>query len=312
MLLVIDRRDSSLEISGNSLIIRIDGIRQSPVPLKLLTHVIIVRKTQLSSSVLTRLASEQTTVTILGGRFQEQPVAVIGLHATLANTRRAQYAASLDTAQQLKICKVLINAKTRRQIRLLERISSHRPDKRYTLNKALQQQRNSILTARAAATVVSLRGTEGANAAAHFEALSSVFPPALEFRKRQRRPPPDPVNVLLSLTYTIIHHTATSVAHQVGFDPLCGYLHDPLHGRNSLAADLTELLRADAEEFVWRTLRTATLSQEHFSQTEKGCSLGKAGRGIFYHLISAHKPYWEKALKHQAKRLRYYLEKPTK
>lgn len=309
MLLVIDRRDTCLEVSGNSLIVRIDGVRQSPVPLKLLTHLIIARKARLSSSVLTCLAAQQTAVTILGGRFQDQPAAVIGLKATLARTRRAQYAAALNATDQLKICRVLINAKTRRQIRLLGKIRADRPDKRYALTKAIRRQRSSIDVARVSTTVASLRGTEGANAAAHFEALSHVFPPALEFRGRQRRPPPDPVNVLLSLTYTIIFHTATSVSHQVGLDPLCGYLHDPLHGRDSLAADLSELLRPGAEEFVWRTLRTGILSEDHFVQSDEGCLLGKTGRGIYYQLISAHKPDWEQSLMYQARRLRYYLEK---
>lgn len=309
MLLVIDRRDSSLEISANSLIVRIDGERQSPVPLKLLTHLIIARKAQLSSSVLTSLAAQHTAITILGGRFQDQPAAIIGLKATLARTRRAQYAASLDSAKQLKICRVIVNAKTRRQIRLLRKIREDRPDERYTLTKAIRRQRRSIGIVRTSATVASLRGTEGANAAAHFAALAHIFPPALEFRVRQRRPPPDPVNVLLSLTYTIIFHTAASVLHQIGLDPLCGYLHDPLHGRDSLAADLSELLRADAEEFVWRTLRTGMLSEGHFVKTDEGCLLGKTGRGIYYQLISAHKTDWEKSLMYEARRLRYYLEK---
>ena len=309
MLLVIDRRDSSLEIEGNSLLIRIDGQRQSPVPLGLLTHLIIARKTTLSSSVLTRLANQKTMVTILGGRQQQATAAVIGLEDTRAHTRRSQYAASLNPELSTKICRVLIAAKTRRQVRLLRQITEARPDKRHPLIKATQQIINSHSAIRNADSIATLRGIEGANAAAHFKALSHIFAPRLGFHQRNRRPPTDPVNALLSLTYTLIHHTAIRSAQQNGLDPLCGYLHEALHGRDSLAADLTELLRPAAEELVWRMLRTEVLNPEHFRHQDGACLLGKAGRSIYYGVVSAHKSSWEKQLNHQCKKLRKQLER---
>jgi CRISPR-associated protein Cas1 len=311
MILVIDRRNSSLEIAGNSLIVRIDGVRQSPVPLRLLTHLIIARKTQLSSSVLTILSAQQTVVTILGGRFQDQPAMVLGLNSTQASVRRAQYAAALSPEKCLQICRVLVNAKTRRQLRLLRYVQLARPDKRYAISKSIQVQLNSIASVRRCTSVDSLRGIEGANAAAHFKALTQAFPPSLGFTGRHRRPPPDPVNALLSLSYTILYHSAATSAHKAGLDPLCGFLHEPLHGRHSLASDLTELLRANAEQFVWNILRDGAIGNQHFVQREGSCLLGKTGRSLYYQLLSAHKPVWEKQLDYQARRLRRFLEATT-
>jgi len=132
----------------------------------------------------------------------------------------------------------------------------------------------------------SLRGIEGAASAAYFEGYQSLFAPHLEFNGRNRRPPLDPVNVVLSLTFTLLHAEAIRALFSVGFDPLLGIYHEPLFGRESLACDLVELFRPYAEQWIWRLFADEKIRVEYFSKEkiDQGmpCLLGKRGREIYY------------------------------
>lgn len=91
----------------------------------------------------------------------------------------------------------------------------------------------------------SLMGLEGRGSVLYFEGLSRGFlAEGVEFKKRVRRPPTDPVNALLSLGYTLLFNTVMAGVSLVGLDPYLGCLHSVEYGRPSLALDLMEEWRA--------------------------------------------------------------------
>jgi CRISPR-associated protein Cas1 len=142
-----------------------------------------------------------------------------------------------------------------------------------------------------------LLGLEGAGSAAYFAAYQSAFAPSLGFRERNRRPPRDPVNVALSLGYTLLHHEAVCAAHAAGLDPLVGVLHEPAPGRESLACDLVEPLRPHVDRLALGLFRTRELRAEHFSIDGGACRLGKAGRERFYGAWEAQAPALRRLLR---------------
>ena len=121
-----------------------------------------------------------------------------------------------------------------------------------------------------------------AAAASYFEALAEILPAGLKFHGRNRRPPRDPVNALLSLSYTLLHAEAVLALYGAGLDPFIGFYHCLDFGRESLACDVMEALRPQADRFVLDLFRAETVKTEDFSLSEAGCLLGKAGRGRFY------------------------------
>jgi CRISPR-associated protein Cas1 len=127
-----------------------------------------------------------------------------------------------------------------------------------------------------------LRGIEGAAARGYFQSPVAAFPASLAFRRRVRRPPTDPVNACLSLAYTLLLFEAVTAAHTAGLDPALGCQHVPLFGRPSLACDLIEPLRPQADLWVWSLFHNRVLRPEHFHCESASCRLGKAGRGYFY------------------------------
>ena len=123
---------------------------------------------------------------------------------------------------------------------------------------------------------------EGAAAAQYITALTEILPASLKFSGRNRRPPMDPVNAVLSLTYTLLHSEAVLALHGSGLDPFIGFYHALSFGRESLASDVMEALRPDADRFVLSLFRKEDLRPDDFSMTSTGCLMKKAGRGRFY------------------------------
>jgi CRISPR-associated protein Cas1 len=124
---------------------------------------------------------------------------------------------------------------------------------------------------------------EGAAAAAYFQAFFQAFAPSLNVHQRKRRPPPDPVNAMLSLSYALLTSLAVQALWRTGLDPAIGFLHSLAHGRPALACDLIEPRRAEVDLWVQAQFRDRHLRAESFGHDGSGaCLLGKAGRAHFY------------------------------
>ena len=289
--LLLDRADLEVRFIDGSLAMYENGSRSGTVPLKLVDRVVIQgARTKLDSGVLIKIAEAGAATLLLSPRAGRQVAIVLGPAHNDAAVRMSQTQSALDACFCERWARQLVVAKLRRQHRLLRAAEARRPDAR----KPLFDARNSIadtlakIAADPGQSCASLRGLEGSAARAYFGGLSALFAPELEFSGRNRRPPRDPVNVCLSLSYTLLHFDAVRAAHAAGLDPLIGFYHRPAFGRESLACDLIEPLRPLADEWVWQQFRGGSLRAEHFSADKGACLLGKAGRGHFYAAWESH------------------------
>jgi CRISP-associated protein Cas1 len=153
---------------------------------------------------------------------------------------------------------------------------------RYLLTVALRRVESAIACVDAQPSIAALRGLEGAAAAAYFGGFADLLPPALKFAGRNRQPPRDPVNVVLSLGYTLLQAEAVLALYGAGLDPFVGFYHALDFGRESLACDVVEPLRVEVDRHALALFRGETLRAEDFTQAEGACLLGKAGRARFY------------------------------
>jgi CRISP-associated protein Cas1 len=137
-----------------------------------------------------------------------------------------------------------------------------------------------------------LMGLEGVAAAAWFRWLGHSLAPAWGFHGRNRRPPRDPVNALLSLGYTLLGGEMLGMVQQHGLDPAQGLLHELVPGRESLVLDLIEPLRPSVDLVVLGML-DHLLTPEDFSNTPaEGCRLSKEARGRFYQAWAQARQDW--------------------
>ena len=112
---------------------------------------------------------------------------------------------------------------------------------------------------------------------------SAAIPPPFEWRGRNRRPPRDPVNALLSLTYMMALSEVVTSCYAHGLDPFVGFLHQLDYSRPSLALDLLEPLRAPmCAHFVLRLFQEEIFVPEDFSLSDtNGCRLSSSALQIY-------------------------------
>ena len=132
-----------------------------------------------------------------------------------------------------------------------------------------------------------LLGIEGAAAALYFEHFESMLKGGPEWnfnwKGRNRRPPRDSVNTLLSLGYSMLVKEMTGVCHTVGLDPFLGFLHQPRYGRPALALDLMEEFRPIiADSVAISLINRGELGPEDFIAGSSGVFLNQSGRRAFW------------------------------
>jgi len=158
--------------------------------------------------------------------------------------RRDQFARAGDPLFCLAVARDIVSAKIRNQRTLLQRNHLEPPARALAQLKALAER------AQDASDLDALLGVEGSAARVYFEHFGGMIkvdegdePPAFDFNGRNRRPPRDPINALLSLGYGLLVRDLTVVCHRIGFDPFMGVYHQPRFGRPALALDLMEGFR---------------------------------------------------------------------
>lgn len=279
--LYIDRKDIRLECDAEALVLYEGGERVGTVPIVPLQRIIMRGNVQLDSGVLGKLGNHGIGLIFLSGRKAEPSLFLPRAHND-ATRRIAQYRAATDPAACLRISRLIVSGKLAAQIRILHDRLDSRLDARYEVSRAIKGLTAMHASVDTKTTVAELRGLEGAGANLYFGAFAALVPESLNFHGRNRRPPRDPLNAVLSLGYTLLHAEAVLGAHALGLDPYIGFYHATAFGRESLASDLVEFLRSEVDAWAMKLFNTQQLRADDFSKTQEGCYLGKAGRERFY------------------------------
>lgn len=283
--LYIDRRDISAKLDGEAIAFYDKEGRVGTVPLAPVDRVIIRGNCMVETRLLGRLGELGKGVILLSGRKAEPHLFMSKQHND-SFRRVNQYRLSLDAEFCLIFSQCVVEAKLSEQRAVLQEICDSRTLDRVELMARIRQIDEAISRIAAQEDIASLRGLEGSAAAAYFAALASVVPASLKFSGRNRRPPKDPLNVLMSLSYTLLHSEAVMALHAAGLDPYVGFYHQLDFGRESLACDVIEPFRPKADRFAMMLFKNRDLRSEHFTMGEKGCIMGKTARAVFY-------PRWE-------------------
>lgn len=280
--LYIDRKGIDIRADGEALAFYEQGERIGTVPMAPLSRVYLRGDVTFKASLLGKLGERGIGVIILSGRQGKASLLMARPHQD-ARLRLQQYRAAHSTDTCFDVAHWLVKAKLENQRELLRDALAKRSVYRYEITLQLRQLAELLNHKLPLARKIdSLRGLEGAGARAFFQALRCILPDEIEFNGRNRRPPKDPANALLSLGFTMLHNEAVLALQGAGLDPYIGFYHQLLHGRESLACDVIEPLRPLMTTFVIKLFTKQTLRRHHFTQSGKGCMLGKSGRQHFY------------------------------
>ena len=165
--------------------------------------------------------------------------------------------------------------KNARNVLLRSAREAEAKDEEARLRKSADVQANALFHLKAPRDADHVRGLEGEAAAAYFDVFPLMMKPAeraaLQMNGRNRRPPLDPVNALLSFLYTLLLNDCVSAVEGVGLDPQMGFLHVPRPGRPSLGLDLMEEFRSFlADRLALTLMNRKQITKDHFEPRPGG------------------------------------------
>jgi CRISPR-associated protein Cas1 len=202
--------------------------------------------------------------------------------------RQAQFRLAAEPWFCLKLARRLVAGKIRNQRTMLLRNHIEPPE------ICLRGMIGMAARADASESAEELLGIEGNAARLYFGAFDGMLKAGdkaetpegfrLDFEGRNRRPPRDPVNALLSLGYSMLTKDLTIACYSVGFDPMMGYYHQPRFGRPALALDLMEPFRPlIVDSAVINAINTRMVTAADFMRSGDAVALTPGGRKSFYH-----------------------------
>lgn len=267
--------DCYLSLDGENIVVLDKDIEVGRVPLHNLEAVVSFGYRGVSPALMGGCADRNIALCFLSpqGRFLARVTGSVKGNVLL---RKRQYEVSRDKTISLKIAGNCILGKIYNSRWVLERaIRDHGLqidlDKMKNASVILKQSLEYIM---ASQTIDQLRGYEGDPASVYFGVLDELILQQKKefiFNGRNKRPPMDNVNAMLSFAYTLLTNMVASALESVGLDPYVGFMHTDRPGRVSLALDLVEELRAVfADRFVLTLINRKMLSGKDFTRKEDG------------------------------------------
>lgn len=231
-------QNASVNREGERLLIKKDGAVLHTLHAFKLDHLVLFGNVFLTPAAVSYLLQlgVDTVFMSKNGRYRGRLQAPHGKNITL---RREQFRKMEDRDFALETARAIVQGKIGNLRAVVLRLNRSREG--LALEDHILSLKQLAEKAGQAEDLDSLRGYEGRSAVLYFEGFSRGFRGSgVEFRKRVRRPPTDPVNALLSLGYTLLFNALMAAVNSVGFDPYLGCLHEVEYGRPSLALDLME------------------------------------------------------------------------
>ncbi len=276
-ILVVQNNRAAVGIRGGEVQVRLEGELVARHPLHQLQAVYLYGPVQVSAQAVTALMEHSIPISYFSaaGRFIGMSG---GLPLSGVDARMGQYRMWTLPDKRLVIASEIIKSKIHNQRVILMR-NGNAPD---SVLRELARLRDSCSLQPG---LGALRGVEGMSAALYFSHFSTMLKDSMGFGfdGRNRRPPRDPVNALLSLGYSILSKELTGMAYTVGLDPFLGFFHSPRYGRPALALDMMEEFRPlVVDSVVISLINRGEISRADFVETARGTMLKDSGRRQFW------------------------------
>lgn len=258
------------------------GKQNENIPIHLIDDVIILGRGSISTPALHLLMDKNIPVHFISGNGQYKG-SITSAHGVRYAVRREQFNAASSPQHTLEIARNIVRSKIISQRKTLQRARNRHFQGDASLTRICNNLAIAATDAGRCETIEILRGIEGASASAYFSVFERLLLEPWFFKTRNRRPPQDPVNALLSFGYTLLLSRVVSAICIVGLDPCVGFLHTEYRGRPALALDLMEEFRSPVvDRMVIGALNQNFLKPEHFYKTETGaCLIESDARKIF-------------------------------
>lgn len=252
---------------GKRIQVEKDGQRLADLPVFQVTNINIVGNVQVTTQALHFLMQEGIDVSYL-----KRSGAYIGHMAADSSKniflRLAQHEWYRSVDRRLDMARRIVENKVQNQMALIRSFRWNQDE--YDHKNDLREMERVLKSLKEKETSNEIMGVEGICSAIYFRAYGHMFRCKIEFHGRNRRPPKDPINVMLSLTYTFLTKEVAAVLEAESFETYLGFLHGIRYGRKSLALDLVEEFRQPvADRLVLRLFNKQMMSEYDFDLEEE-------------------------------------------
>ena len=270
--------------SGETLVIEEEKKKVAEARLGEVSQLVLFGSSGISTPALQECMRREIPVTFMsyGGWFIGH---TMGSGHRNVEIRTCQYRSSFDAERCLKISRSLVAAKIANCRIMLRR--NRKTDDPAT-QEALLSMQGDMKQAMRAGCLASLLGIEGSAASRYFRQFPAMLAgngenvPAFNFKSRNRRPPRDPINALLSFAYAMLAREWTVTLSAVGLDPYRGFYHQPRFGRPALALDMMEPFRPlVADSAVIMAVNNGEVKREDFLHAAGSCTMKEGARRRF-------------------------------
>ena len=260
--LYVVEQGATLRKTGERLLVTKDGVTLASVPTIKVQQVVIFGNVQLTTQVIVHLLLSSVDVVFLAtsGRYYGR---LLSSESTYGDLRQRQMRFVDDPVRALPVAQQFVRAKLLNQQRVLVKWSDLQPDR--SLASIIRDLGELAERVPRTQQINSLMGVEGKGSALYFSGFRSLLTQDLGFSVRNRRPPRDPINAMLSFGYTLLVYSIQSVVQTIGLDPYLGFLHAPAYSRPSLVLDLMEEFRPSViDELILTQVNGRRLSAADF------------------------------------------------
>lgn len=273
--LYLTEQGSVLRQAGERVVVEKEGEKLLDIPLFKVDAILIYGMVQVTTQALSMLleAGVELAFLTVEGKLKGQLTPPKAKNVVL---RMGQYRRANEPEFALRTARSIVRGKIENGLMALRRFRYNHPEIDMADCEARLQEALTALERKT--TPPTVLGVEGIAAVAYFDGLARMCLGELKFRGRNRRPPQDPINALLSLGYVMVGNELASLLDGMGFDPYLGFLHGIDYGRQSLALDLLEEFRCPVvDRFTLYLANRNMLRVDDFEGRDGGVYLKKEG-----------------------------------
>ena len=244
------------------------------IPLANVDNIAVIGNIQVTTQVLLMLMEQGVDISYFtySGKYVGHAAADMSKNIFL---RFAQYELYHDMERRLQIAKIIVRNKVQNQIALIE---NYRWNGEYDWHSDVKKMREVLGSLERKNTSNEILGVEGMCSNIYFGAFGHMFKCRILFQGRNRRPPRDPINVILSLAYTFLTKEICAVMDAESFEMYLGFLHGIRYGRKSLALDIMEEFRQPVvDRMVLRMFNKGIITEFDFDDNGEQILLNKDG-----------------------------------
>ncbi len=275
----LSQHGTKVNLEHGQFVISLRGERLQSIPEIYVDDIVVMATVQLTHAVIMNLLRRGGTVTYMSSNGVLE--GIIGLDVQQGRQVLAQAAAHLDAQRHLAVARLLLQHKLKAQRQLLQRYnkSLHCDE----LTAAAASLERFLAQTEACKSVSSLLGVEGMAAREYYDCFTYLLKSSsFSWNGRNRRPPRDPVNALLSFAYTLLEREVKLMVMQSGMTTSIGFLHGVNDYKDGFVYDIMESFRSTAaERFVFRCINKKIVQPDAFERAGDACYLEKTARRRF-------------------------------